>query len=422
MVEKMDNVICKNYKSMNGEIKIVIVNKNCPYSSKNTKVSKIHLMGRIVDKIISLGVAIFRKVLKYFYINTQEMKHNILIFKQDRLGDLAITIPLLSILKEKLPNYNVVLITSPSNYELAKKIPYVDEIIPLSNRNLCIDYKEMAKITKRIGSLYKFMKYDLKEYIKVLKCYSNSKYGIDLVGRRRNALIMKILKIKKICGFELSPFSFLYDFKIQYIEDENIILQFLKFLEALNIHNYNLNTNLALNGFKYLRKTGEIDKKIVGVHLGFGGEKCRDWGLDNFLALINMLIDNNYYVKVYYSIYEKKEFNRIYNKLKHKSNIKYIFCRNLDIFLQELEDIDIYMGIDGGPSHIVDILGIPNIILFSRENPFKWGPFMSKSTIIKGIIENCEIRECGENICIKTITPKLVFNEIKNIVGEKDEQ
>ncbi|WP_421077470.1 glycosyltransferase family 9 protein [Methanothermococcus sp. Ax23] len=418
----MDKVICKSYKSLNGESKIVIINKNCPYSSKNTNVSRIHLIGHIVDEIISLSITIFRRVLKYIYTPQEIEQNNILIFKQDRLGDLAITIPLLAVLKEKFPNYNIILITSPSNYELAKKIPYVDKIIPLSNKNMCIDYKEMSKITKRISSFYKFMKYDLKDHINVLKYYSNSKYGIDLVGRRRNALIMKILKIKKICGFELSPFSFLYDFKIQYTEDENIILQFLKFLDAFNMHNDDdLNINsLTLNGFKCL-KTGKTDKKIAGVHLGFGGEKCRNWGLDNFLALVNRLIDNNYYVKIYYTIHEKNEFEYLYNKLKHENNVKYIFCHNLDIFLQELGDIDVYVGIDGGPSHIVDILGIPNIILFSRENPLKWGSFMSKSTIIKGIIENCENRVCGKNICIKTITPELVFNEIKNIVGEKDE-
>ncbi len=385
---------------------IIILNKSCPYAiTKNKKIFLIHFFGRIVDLFVGF---IFNLIIKLFNSKEKKIKKSIIVFKQDRLGDLAVVIPLLAFLKKKLKNYKIILVASEANKLLAEKIPYVDTLIIVNNNNLCTSYREMSRLKARIISFYNFVKYDLKIYLTILKNYKFSEYGLDLVGRRRNALVMRFLGIKKSSGFEIFPFSFLYTHKLKYTENKNIIAQFLNFLKIFNIYDYSTyGLNIYLKKFVYTPK-----KKTIGIHIGYGNEKNRNYGVTNFSKLINLLLNENYKLKIFYTKNEIKEFELIMSKIYKKNKIRGILCKDLNTFLQELETIAIYVGVDSGPSHIVDILRIPNIILFSRENPIKWSSYLSKSLTIKGVNLNCLNRMCKKSICIRNIPPEFIFKNI----------
>ena len=88
-----------------------------------------------------------------------------------------------------------------------------------------------------------------------------------------------------------------------------------------------------------------------------------------------------------------------------------------------LERVQLFISNDTGPFHISDALNIPLVVIFGPENPYRYGPYntKSKSRIVTGMKISCSPclkYECRTHECMESITSEMVWEEVKSLMEE----
>jgi len=77
-------------------------------------------------------------------------------------------------------------------------------------------------------------------------------------------------------------------------------------------------------------------------------------------------------------------------------------------------------GIDSGPKHIAVLLGVPTVTIFGPTDPRIWDPMNGLHRVLwKGLdcAEGCREKECSPNRCMDMITVDEVFGEVSTAIG-----
>lgn len=61
---------------------------------------------------------------------------NLLITRHDKIGDFVVTLPLFKAIKEQYPNTKITALVSKINFDLAKEIEFIDDVILFDKNNL----------------------------------------------------------------------------------------------------------------------------------------------------------------------------------------------------------------------------------------------------------------------------------------------
>jgi ADP-heptose:LPS heptosyltransferase len=83
-----------------------------------------------------------------------------------------------------------------------------------------------------------------------------------------------------------------------------------------------------------------------------------------------------------------------------------------------LERVQLFISNDTGPFHIEDAINTPYVVLFGPENPYRYGPYdtKSKSRIVAGMKISCS--PCLKYECMESITSDMVWEEIESLMKE----
>ena len=124
---------------------------------------------------------------------------NILVVRNDRLGEFLLNIPVLRAIKETFGNVRLTLVVNSSVKELAERIPYEDELMTWENR------KHSLKEVWRLSKLLKQKRYDACLILNPSKEFNLASFlaGIPLrVGydRKWGFLLTKKMKDTKHLG------------------------------------------------------------------------------------------------------------------------------------------------------------------------------------------------------------------------------
>ena len=172
-----------------------------------------------------------------------------------------------------------------------------------------------------------------------------------------------------------------------------------------------------------LRRFGiEEGTRLLLVSPGEGTIPLREWPLENFIALIKMLIEDtrNYIIIVGTQEASKKAqllCGSVNNKrcldLTHKTSVSEV----LDLF----NIADALIINDCGLAHLASLVSIKKFILFGPESPQIYSPLGDNTWIIYSNLPcspclsafNHRNSACKVNKCLKRITPEEVYEMIK---------
>jgi hypothetical protein len=134
------------------------------------------------------------------------------------------------------------------------------------------------------------------------------------------------------------------------------------------------------NGKDQLKETGiSPNKKLVVIQPGSGGKrKC--WHIENFLAITEKLISENFDVVFLLGPAEQERFNNA----TIKNIIKIATCLTDLSLLQVLELLsctDIFIGNDSGIAHLAAGLGVKTFTIFGPTNPDVYKPIGPDVTV-----------------------------------------
>ncbi len=364
------------------------INRKITYLNPNSKMTPIK---KIIDFI---GYRFFCKnKVDLDNLDISNFK-SICIVQMGHIGDFLLSTQMISEIRKNF-NGKLTLAINKNTFELASNLKGIDEVIVLNHpRKIYSRSKD--------NSLFSAVK-------------SFSKIDADLVLEVRGDInIIPFIRLfsnyKYLIGFDAGGTGFLLDKVLKYPYGEHITKTYDKFLDFFKIAKpevRKLDIYFDLKTFNPVKE----DKYIV-IAVGRTGSRSRDWDIENFIKLINMFLSNGYIVVLVGKVTpdESKEYEKFDNKnlinLTNKTTLMELFS--------VLRDASLFIGLDSGPTHAAAMFGIKTLVLYSGVvdfNVFRPIEAFGNVNIIKMNVEceKCYKINCENNICMKMITPEMVF-------------
>lgn len=321
----------------------------------------------------------------------------ILISRTDSIGDVVLTLPMAGVIKENLPDCKIIFLGKTYTKPVVSLSKYVDEFLnwdelqnsnnPIERlKNLNIDtvihvfpnkaFAKMAKsarVEERIGTFGRFYHH--------FTCNQKVRFSrkkSDLHEAQLNLKLLAPLGISKsLSKEELADY---YGFGVKTTLPE-------KWKEALSKDKFNLILHPKSQG------------------------SAKEWGLEKFNELIELLPEEKFQIFISGTEAEKKLIDNQLNF--QKSNVVSLLGQmSLDEFIAFISEADGLVAASTGPLHIASALGKKAVGLFSPLRPIhpgRWQPLGKKATAVV-FDENCSKCNAGEISCncISQISPQKV--------------
>ena len=261
-------------------------------------------------------------------INTKQK--NIFVLRNNDLGDVLVSTPLIFGLKKSFPNARVLIGVGEWSIPLLQNNPNIDEIIPCNapwhNKQIC-RFPANSPKTFLEGLIYSLLSKEAR-YISKQKFT----HGIDVLGSRQGAWLMLRSGIQNRFGVKGYAGGEGWCHKtLSYDENKNVSEARLGFLRLFNVNKkfenrpqIYLTTNEKNHGDSMWDSANYSHKRIVIAPGGGFPEKC--WGDENFTILTKKLLQHrNFNLSVIGSIEDKKRIQ------VHQSNKIKNFCGEFNL-------------------------------------------------------------------------------------------
>jgi heptosyltransferase-3 len=318
----------------------------------------------------------------------------IVISRTDSIGDVALTLPLAGILKEKYPNSKIIFLGNIYTKPIIDCCESIDETW------------EWAELQKKEG----------KTQIEWLKS-QNVDVFIHVFPRKELARLAKKAKIPHRIGTSHRMFHFLtcnhkpnFTRKNSELHEAQLNTKLLKPLDIVKDF-----TLLELSNYANFMNTPKLNDYFVNL---LNGNKhnlifhCKskgsalEWGVNKFIDLAKSLNKDEY--NIFFTGTEKEsEYFR--NKLPQQNNIIDLSGKmNLDELIAFISMADLMLACSTGPLHIAGLCNIKTIGLFTPKKPLHFGRWQPLGSQVK-IIEE-------KNISDKTQPLDISIREVRQVV------
>lgn len=198
---------------------------------------------------------------------------NILVVRNDKLGDFVTALPTFYVLKHQNPSNCIIALVAPLNRKLALSCDFIDEVIVDEGEDiLALSHKiAEAKIDASI-TLFSNTRVALAQWI--------ARIPIRIAPATKMAQIFYNRRITQRRS-EVKMAEFEYNLELARALFDDISLNFPKPL--LHFNN---------DIFKAFCEEYTITKPVVAFHPGFGGSSDANWTLEQYLELVRIAQEN----------------------------------------------------------------------------------------------------------------------------------
>jgi len=298
------------------------------------------------------------------------------------MGDVVMTTPALSILRENFPDAHISYMIEEPFRELLEGHQEVDETIVIPR------HPGRKEIIHHIRHIRK-QKYDVV---------------IDFHGGPRAFLFTLLSGADLKIGYKIKYKHFFYDIKLPRKPEQGFIHSVenhTNMVKALGISYLTIppiklppalpNEKQKIN--KFLIKNKLAKASVLTLHIG-AGNRFRDWGLMNLHKLIQLLTTDPHTAVILTGAKEDLEYEQ---KLMQKLGGKSVFSLVNRLNLRELKEL----------------ISRPIVAYFGPTLPANFAPWKAKATLIEKDFDcrPCKQVKCIYNDyrCLQTITPEEVY-------------
>ena len=341
----------------------------------------------------------------------------ILFIRFSSLGDIILTTPCLTLLKESFPSAEIFFATKSDFVEILKENKNIKEII-------CLNKKE---------SLYSF--------VKKLRSHNKRKFDlvVDLHNSLRSRLICIVVAKNKVVRYKkpyLKRWLLVYR-KINLLpKNFSVALQYMKTCECVGVHPRSIPPTVFYRSSPKTKKILSLvqnNHKIIAIAPG-SRWYTKTWPLNNFLIVTDMLLqqtDNNMNYTIIFlgSHQEKKPLSKtIENHFLHQMN-KQVFNLIGQLSLAEtfyiIKISNLLLCNDSGLMHAASAFNTKILPLFLSTVPeFGFVPIGLQPNDIMSKPLQCKpcnhkgLKKCPKKhfLCAWLIQPKDVITKIKRLL------
>lgn len=332
----------------------------------------------------------------------------VIISRTDSIGDVILTLPLAGILKKHFPDLHISFLGSNYTRDVINCAAYVDEFIDWNKINKLAENeaieliksknadaiihvfprKEIAILAKKAGIKYRIGTTNrLYHWFTCNKLTKLSRKKSDLHEAQLNIKLLKAFGINKT--FSLKEISEYYGFKAKVLLPDNIN-------SLIDNHKINLILHPKSKG------------------------SAREWGLDNFATLIDILPSDKY--KIFITGTEA-EANLMKTEILDKYNNIIDLTGKLSLaeFITFISGCDALIAASTGPLHIAAALGKIAIGIYPPIKPMhpgRWMPIGKNAAYLVSEIYCEDCRKTNDCKCMREISPEMVISKLEEIKNQ----
>jgi heptosyltransferase-2 len=332
------------------------------------------------------------------------MIQSILIVKIGAIGDVVMSLPMLSLLREKHPDAFITWVCGETVTPLIEATSLVNRIISVNEKKLFQSGLRIRLLTllKLWRELF-FQSFDL-----VITAHSDARYRIISFFCRKKQHRFFDRKGKR-------PFPVPGRYHLN---------------EYVRLANPNEGPNSPVPSFPKLRVMQPSHRTIPSVILAPGGAKnaladdaLRRWPISHYVELakrlsshqINLIITGSETDKWIEPYFSEIPYRNLLGKL------------SLIDFISLLRESDLLITHDSGPLHLSKLANCQTIALFGPTNPFEkvgqnenihvfWG---GKDLPCRPCYDGKKYAQCAQNLCLQKIHPEEVAKKALEILSHR---
>jgi len=300
---------------------------------------------------------------------------NILIVRTDRIGDVVLTTPSITALRQHYPNAKISILVAPLTRELVDGNSCLDEVI-VDDRNG--EHKGVG-FFKLIGLLRR-KRFDIV---------------INYHTKKRTSLACFLAGIPIRIGYKNEKFGFLLNRPIvdtRQKGEKHEAQYCLDVLKELGIESIDLNVVLPVNEESVLwaerfTKDFGIEKsdQLIAIHSG-ASDPSKQWSENHFAELIDTLIDRYSAKIVMIGSLQVSDGAKKIMSLASAKIIDMIDKTTVGQLAALMARCDLLVSNDSGPVHVAAGVGTPVVSIFTRNqpgiNPERWKPLSERSRVV----------------------------------------
>ncbi|VAX18831.1 ADP-heptose--lipooligosaccharide heptosyltransferase II [hydrothermal vent metagenome] len=319
----------------------------------------------------------------------------ILVARTDRIGDVALSLPVFASLRKAFPKAKICALTRNYTREILEGRDDVDEIISFDSESSRIPLRSFPGLVSKI----KEMKFDV---------------GIALYLNFSVSLLLALSRVPRRLGPATKAAQIFLTDKVKqrrskgkrHEADHNLDL--LKPLSVAPVRRAVIDVaEPRLITFK--KNEG---RPLIGVHPGHGGSS-RNWPENHYAELISRLSSSGCDVVVTGSTIERELVRRVIKRSGVKPQV-YLGNGGLKELACALAGLDVFIGPSTGPLHIASAVGTPVVGLYCPIFvclPARWSPIGPNDTALTPDVEPCDRcvnEKCAHYDCMETISVEKV--------------
>jgi predicted lipopolysaccharide heptosyltransferase III len=325
----------------------------------------------------------------------------ILLIRLRRIGDVILTTPAVTTLRQCFPAASISYIVERPYRELVEGNPNLDKVIILEKKQ------------------------SLKDFFRLIRLIRKERYDVvlDFHGGPRASLITFFSGAKLKVGYRIKYKNFIYDVKLPRRPEEGYfhsVENHINLVKALGVEVKSLpplylpqaRKTEAERVSKFIEENSLAASKIIAIHISAGNE-FRNWGVDNLVQLINLLGQRTDIKIVLLGTGEDQKAEEEILKKSTSSVLSLVGRLNLREVRELISHSSLFVGPDSGPMHIAASTSTPIVALFGPNLPAFNAPWQAKAIVVEKELDcrPCKQRRClhQDFRCLKGIEPEDVY-------------
>ena len=325
----------------------------------------------------------------------------ILLIRLRRMGDVIMTTPAISALRESLPQAYIAYVVEEPYRELVENHPSLDETIIIPKDQSFIDF---LKLIQKIR----------KEKLDAV---------IDFHGGPRASFMTLFSKAKLKVGYRIKYKNFFYHIKLTRSPKNGYIHSVENHMNLVKALGLNITPSPSLSLPQSQKKEVEKVKKffsenkldrrtIIVLHISAGNE-FRNWGVNNLIELSNLFLQKKGIQIILIGSREDQGAEKEIQKRSKASLLSLVGQLNLRELKELISYSSLFIGPDSGPMHIAAATSTPIVAYFGPTLPAHFAPWKAKAIMIEKefACRPCKQRRCiyEDFRCLRSIKPEDIY-------------
>ncbi|MBP7215098.1 MAG: glycosyltransferase family 9 protein [Candidatus Kapabacteria bacterium] len=306
----------------------------------------------------------------------------VLLLRQDRLGDVIISLPLFEAFKANFPEKEF---------------------------HICLGEKNIAA-TPFVQAFFQKIWYYEKNLFKIIPLilHLNAEHYdliIDLLDSpsRTSSIMMKLIKSKYKLGFDKENRSvYTHIVPLPNQSQVHIVDRVMNILLPFNIAPANIDKkiNLHINDNIINPIPKNNNKKRLGINLA-GSTKAKFWGIDNYIGFINKFLENHPDFEIY--VFVQKNLQDLQAEICNTTKaFPAPITDDLQLLAKMISTCDYFLTPDTATVHFASAFQIPTVVFYYvPEIPPKLLPWTPYKTPHKALLTTDSIESISVDDAIK---------------------